>query len=108
MKINGMELASYSVESINEVHFWLPNTTIKDALALDVDNLVITNGDVEERCFTGYKLAAVSMDGELVHVQMIRTIDPRTQKEIDAMKKQIEDLKAQVSNLSTMAIGSEL
>lgn len=104
MKINGMELASYSVDSVNEVHFWLSNTTIKDALALDVDNLVITNGDVEERCFSGYTLASVSLDGELVHIQMIRNIDPRTQEEIDAMKEEIATLKAQITNLTTMAI----
>lgn len=104
MKVNEMELASYSVESINEVHFWLSNTTIKDALALDVDNLVIMNDDVEERCFSGYKVAAVSTDGELVHVQMVRNIDPRTQEEIDAMKEEIANLKAQISNLTTMAI----
>lgn len=104
MKINGMELASYSVDSVNEVHFWLSNTTIKDALALDVDNLVITNGDVEERCFSGYALASVSLDGELVHVQMIRTVDPITKAEIDAMKQEIADLKTQISDLTTMAI----
>lgn len=104
MKINGMELASYTVENINEVHFWLSNTTIKDALALDVDNLVIMNDDVEERCFSGYKLAAVSTDGELVRVCMIRNIDPRTQEEIDSLKEEVANLKAQISNLTTMAI----
>ena len=46
MKINGMKLASYSVDSINEIHFWLSNTTIKDALVLDTDNLVITNDNI--------------------------------------------------------------
>lgn len=107
MKINGMELASYSVDSVNEVHFWLPNTTIKDALALDVDTLVLTNGTVEERRFVGYTLAGVSLDGELVHVQMVRTIDPVTQAELDNMRKEIASLKAQISQVSnsmTMAI----
>lgn len=102
MKINEMELASYSVDSINEVHFWLPNTTIKDALVLDTDNLVITNDNIEECRFSNYKLAAVSMDGELIHVQMIRDIDPRTQEEIDSMKKQIESLKEELLNLKSI------
>lgn len=102
MKINGMELASYSVDSINEVHFWLSNTTIKDALVLDTDNLVITNDNIEEYHFSNYKLAAISMDGELIHVQMIRDIDPRTQEEIDSMKKQIESLKEELLNLKSI------
>ena len=42
------------------------------------------------------------MDGELIHVQMIRDIDPRTQEEIDSMKKQIESLKEELLNLKSI------
>lgn len=90
MKLNGLDLASYSVDNML-ASFWLANTTASAVVALEAP-YVVMNGEEEAMRFDGYVFKSCEDTGELVRLDIIVSVEPQVE----------ETIKGIVANVSTL------
>lgn len=85
MQLNGIELIGYSTAGTT-ARFTLA-TDMVGALALNGQDLIVTEGEEELAVFGGdFSISSVERDGENVCVTFDRTLEPSVAKSISAMQ----------------------
>jgi len=105
MKLNGLNLASYSVGGM-EVDFWFQEDVApSDVVALKAP-YVITNdgGDDEISRFDGYVFKSCEDEGELLHLKIILSVEPATEEAIKGLIANVDSLTKKVDSLEVSSV----
>lgn len=99
MELNGFNLASYSLDEENmEINFWLYDVTPEQVISI-AKPYVITNGGEIERQFDGYTFKSMSMDGELIRLDVVLAVEPSVEEAINGIVHNVESLFTRVDNV---------
>lgn len=101
MKLNGLDLVSYSTDKEDRVNFVLTGVTMLDALALDGQTLTVTQDDTEYAVFAGFRLMGVETDEVTgnICVKAARELPDTTVEAIQALNGNVNDLLAKMATV---------
>lgn len=105
MKLNGLNLASYSVGDM-EVDLWFQEDVAPSDVVVLKAPYVITNddGDDEISRFDGYVFKSCEDEGELVHLKIILSVEPATEEAIKGLIANVDSLTKKVDSLEISSV----
>lgn len=99
MKLNGLDLASYSVDNML-ASFWLANTTASAVVALQAP-YVVMNGEEEVMRFDGYVFKSCEDTGELVRLDIVVSVEPQVEETIKGILANVSTLTKKFETVDT-------
>lgn len=105
MKLNGLNLASYSVGGM-EVDLWFQEDVApSDVVALKTPYVITNdNGADEILRFDGYVFKLCEDEGELVHLKLILSVEPATEEAIKGLIANVDSLTKKVDSLEVSSV----
>lgn len=104
MKLNGLNLASYSVGGM-EVDLWFQEDVAPSEVVALKAPYVITNDDGGEMLrFDGYVFKLCEDEGELVHLKIVLSVEPATEEAIEGLIANVDSLTKKVDSLEVSSV----
>lgn len=108
LTLNSIELESYNPVA-NMVTFVLNNTTMRDALALDGEDLIVKEDDVQIAIFSGYYITYLEYNEHTDKVDMVATrhLDEQTTKAIAGLDANVHLLNTKMDKTEMTALSAK-
>lgn len=104
MKLNGLNLASYSLDNDNmEVNFWLQDVMPEQVVAIEAPYVIKDDDEHIISQFDGYTFKAMQMDGELVRLDVVLSVEPATEDAIKGITANVDQLITRMDNVENVA-----
>lgn len=104
MKLNGIDLASYSLGDM-EADIWLIGTTIAAAASLSAPYVVTEDdGETEVIRFDGYATNLVSKDDDLVRLNIVLSVEPQAEEAIKGIISNVNSIEKKLGSFDASMV----